>query len=141
MADYNVSLLKAADGNPMPQKYDPINNRMVPETVDVKVEYFRFQNAVTSSGIGEPFHVRDFRTINIEIHGNSTSRLVRFVGVQGSGIRRPIMGVRLSDLKLDSQTTGTGELWQLDLSGLNLLYIEVDEVAGGTVTVEGRAVV
>ncbi|WP_338465078.1 hypothetical protein [Shouchella rhizosphaerae] len=140
MAFNTKPLLTDSGGNLVPQTYNPLHDRWEVLT-DVKVEYFKFQDSVTAPGVGEPFHVRDFKKMNIEIHGNSTSRLIRFMGSQGSGIRRPVMAARLSDLHLDTQTYGTGELWQIDLTGLNTLFIDVVEVTGGTVTVEGRAVV
>lgn len=49
--------------------------------------------------------------------------------------------VRLSDMLLSTQTTNLNEVWQFDATGLVNFRVRLSDVAGGNVTVKGRAVV
>lgn len=98
------------------------------------------QNSVSEIGDGNLFEVGSFKTITIEISGTSTSRTVIFEGSSVSGTYYAIQGVRLSDLSTASQTTGTGELWQFDVTGLVNFRARLSSVTGGVVDVKGKAV-
>jgi hypothetical protein len=50
------------------------------------------------------------------------------------------MGVRLSDLATGINTTGTAEYWQFDVTGVYQVVMDLTAVAGGNVSVKGRAV-
>ena len=78
--------------------------------------------------------------LTVEIYGTSTARTIAFIGRGPSGTDRAIMGVRLSDLSTATSTTGTGELWQFDITGLTAVFCDLQVVAGGNVTIKGRAV-
>ncbi|WP_257967863.1 hypothetical protein [Peribacillus deserti] len=41
---------------------------------------------------------------------------------------------------MDTQTTGTGELWSFEITGLASVRARVSAVAGGNVTVKGKGV-
>lgn len=81
------------------------------------------------------------KTITIEIYGTSASRTINFQGKGPSGTARTLMGTRISDLAVASSTTTTGEIWQFDVTGLVSFITDLTAVAGGSVTVKGRAVV
>lgn len=98
------------------------------------------QDAVSAIGNGNPFSVGSFHTITLEIFGTSTSRTIVFEGCGSSGTFYPIQGVKLNDLSTGSQTTGTGEIWQFDITGLEVFRARVSAVSGGNVTVKGKAV-
>lgn len=57
-----------------------------------------------------------------------------------SGADIPLMGVNLSTLATAISTTGTGELWQFDITGLSKVFMDLTAVATGPVTVKGKAV-
>lgn len=97
------------------------------------------KDAVVASD-GKEAIVFDAKTLTIEIYGTSTSRTIAFIGRGPSGTDRAIMGVRLSDLATAVSTTGTGELWQFDVTGLVSVFCDLQAVAGGNVSVKGRMV-
>ena len=99
-----------------------------------------FQDAATGTGNGTEFSVGAYRTLTIEIYGTSTSRSVTFYGKSKSGTLRALMGVRVSDFATATSTTGTGEIWQFDITGLDYVVMDLTAVAGGNVSVKGRAV-
>lgn len=105
-----------------------------------KVVEHTFHDAATEISIGAPFDVSGYKTLTIEIYGSSTGRTISFIGRGLSGEDRYIAGVKLSDLSLATGTTGTGELWQFDTTGLVAVIMDLSIIAGGDVTVKGRAV-
>jgi hypothetical protein len=50
------------------------------------------------------------------------------------------MGIKVSDLSTGVSTTGTGEVWQFDVTGLEEVIMDLTAVSGGNVSVKGRAV-
>jgi hypothetical protein len=101
---------------------------------------FTFHNAATAAADGNSFPVGRYRTLTVEIYGTSATRTVAFMGVGPSGAAYAISGVKLSDLTTGTTTTGTGELWQFDITGLSQVIMDLTAVAGGNVTVKGKAV-
>jgi hypothetical protein len=99
-----------------------------------------FQDTATTTGNGTAFEVGAYKTLTIEIYGTSSSRTVTFYGKSESGTLRAITGIKLSDFTTATSTTGTGELWQFDITGLKYVVIDLTAVAGGNVSVKGRAV-
>jgi hypothetical protein len=109
----------------------PMTNSIIPVT---------FHNAATTAADGDAFTVGAYKTLNIEIYGTSTTRTVAFMGVGPSGTAYAISGVKLFDLTTGTSTTGTGELWQFDITGLTQVIMDITAVTGGNVTVKGKAV-
>jgi len=105
------------------------------KTIDVTL-----QDAATTAGNGTPFTVGAYKTLTIEINGTSTSRTVVFEGASTSGTYYPIQGVKLSDLSMATQTTGNGEVWTFEVTGLNTFRARISAVGGGSVTIKGKAV-
>ncbi|AHF10362.1 MULTISPECIES: hypothetical protein [Dehalobacter] len=99
-----------------------------------------FHNAAIVAADGTILTVGGYKTLTVEIYGTSTSRTIAFIGRGPSGTDRAIMGVRLSDLSTGSSTTGTGEIWQFDITGLSSVFVDLQAVAGGNVTAKGRVV-
>lgn len=97
-----------------------------------------FHNAATVAANGAAAVVAGYKTLTIEIYGTSTSRTITFYGKSASGTLRAISGVKLSDLSIATNTTGTAEIWVFDVSGLESVTIDLTAVAGGNVTVKGR---
>jgi hypothetical protein len=85
-------------------------------------------------------NVGNHKTFTVEVYGTSTSRLVNFSAIGVSGNPYPLSGVRLSDLTVATSTTGSGEIWQFEVAGLDFIKIDVASVAGGNVSVKGRFV-
>ncbi|GAA3408422.1 hypothetical protein ACFFNY_13015 [Paenibacillus hodogayensis] len=100
-----------------------------------------FHDGVAAAGTGTIFNVGGYKTLTIEITGTSTSRTIVFEGASVGGTYYPVMGIRMSDMFLSTQTTGSSELWQFDATGLVNFRARLSAVAGGNVTVKGRAVV
>jgi hypothetical protein len=103
-----------------------------------------FQDAIAAAGDGTALEVtsstKSYKTITLEITGTSTSRTVVFEGSSASGAWYPIQGVKLSNLAMGTQTTGNNEVWQFEVTGLASFRTRVSAVAGGNVTVKGKAV-
>jgi hypothetical protein len=101
-----------------------------------------FHNAVIDPVDGAVFVVGNHKTLSIEIYGTSSSRTVEFLAIDFSGTARPLVGIKTSDvaLPLGIGTTGTGERWQFDITGLASAIMRLAAVAGGNVTIKGKAV-
>jgi hypothetical protein len=99
-----------------------------------------FHDAVTVAGNGASFEVGSYKTLTVEIYGTSTTRTVTFYGKGPSGTLIALMGIKVSDLSTGVSTTGTGEVWQFDVTGLEEVIMDLTAVSGGNVSVKGRAV-
>lgn len=97
------------------------------------------QDNASAIGVGNPFAVGAYKAITVEISGNSTSRTIVFQGMGPSSTPINIMGTKLNDNSSAFQTTGTGELWRFNVTGLTLFQANVTAIAGGTVSVSGTA--
>lgn len=107
-----------------------------------KSEYkdFVFHNAATTAADGNMLTVEFYKILTVEIYGTSGSRTVAFIGRGASGTDRAITGIKLSDLSTAISTTGTGEIWQFDITGLTKVFMDLQAVSGGNVTIKGRAI-
>ncbi|WP_198297617.1 hypothetical protein [Domibacillus aminovorans] len=113
---------------------------VVVENVQSKTQEVTFHDAVTSADEGTPFTVGAYKTLTVEIYGSATARTVTFFAVSASGIKRPLQGINLETLAFASSTTGIGEIWSFDITGLESVYVEISSISGGNLTVKGRAV-
>lgn len=99
------------------------------------------QDAATVTGNGTPLDVGSTKTLTIEITGTSTSRTIIFEASSISGTYYQIKGQQLSpSSSYWTQTTGNNEVWQFDVTGLAFFRAKLYAVAGGSVTIKGRAV-
>lgn len=99
-----------------------------------------FHDASTSMGNGNVFYNTGCKTLTIEIYGTSSTRTVTFYCKCFSGTSRAIQGVKISDFSTGVNTTGTGEVWQFDITGIDQIIMDLTAVSGGNVTIKGRAV-
>lgn len=119
-------------------KIDAIITNGIP-LAESKVKEHTFHHETAAAAEGAAFVVGGYKVLTVEIYGTSTERAVVFMGGGPSGEARYIAGVKLSDLSLATSTTGNEELWQFDITGLCSVNMEITSVAGGNVTVKGRA--
>lgn len=106
---------------------------------------FTFHNGATATAIGNELKVDYWRTLTVEFFGSSTNtaRTFSFYGKGRSGTKRLIPGVKMSgdtDYTLATSTTGTGEIWQFDITGLESVTMELDSITGGNISVLGKLV-
>lgn len=99
-----------------------------------------FQDASATTGNGIEFFVDGEKSLTIEIYGTSTSRTVTFYAKSASGTVRALKGLKMSDWTSDTSTTGTGEIWQFDITGLYSVIMDLTAVSGGNVSIKGRAI-
>jgi hypothetical protein len=106
-----------------------------------------FQNGASSAANGTALKQNDafqYKTLTVEIYGTeeNTARTVTFYCKGASGTLRPLAGTKISaaPLSVAVSTTGTGEVWQFDITGLSEVIMDLTAITGGTVTVKGRAV-
>jgi hypothetical protein len=98
------------------------------------------QDTISTVGDGTAFTVGSFKTLNIKIVGTSTSRTVAFEVAGFDGVYEPLQGMKTSDFSMATQTTGNNESWQFDVTGFVSFRARIVNIAGGYVTVKGRAV-
>lgn len=104
------------------------------------VQDITLQNGATATGIGTSFNVGYFKTLNIKITGTNTSRTIVFEAAGFDNVFEPIQGVRPKDYIMDSKTTENNESWQFDVTGFSSFRTRIEAIAGGNVTIKGRAV-
>ena len=99
-----------------------------------------FHDAAVVGAGGTILTVGGNKTLTVEIYGTSTSRTVAFKARGPSGADVALMGVNLTTNASAISTTGTGEFWQFDITGLTSVLMDLTAVAGGNVSVKGKAV-
>jgi hypothetical protein len=141
------NIITDAGNKPIPQYYNPgadafeaVHGSGGALAVQLGVTTVTFHSAQTVDADGQEFTVGSYKILTVEISGTSASRTVEFKGAGPSGTFTPITGVRLSDFSTATKTVGTGELWQFDVTGLDKVIMDLTAVAGGNVTVAGKAV-
>jgi hypothetical protein len=100
-----------------------------------------FHDGATVAADGTAFTVGYHKTLVVEITRTAGSSTVAFMGEGPSGADIALMGVNLTTLGTAISTTGTGELWQFDITGLTKVFMGLTAVVTGPVTVKGRAVI
>ncbi len=141
MSYKDKNLLIDNSGKPIPQIWDERVGDFVPATNENNVQIVNFHDGTSSASEGVALNVGGFKTLTIEIYGSSTSRTIEFKATSVTGNKHALSGVNLSDWTMESSTTGTNEIWQFDVTGLEQVTIEVTAISGGDVTVKGKAVV
>lgn len=94
----------------------------------------------SSPGEGLALYLGVAKNVNIKIAGTSTSRKLLFEVAGFDGEYEPIQGYRPKDGIMASETTENGESWQFDVTGFIYFRVRVESIAGGYVTIKGRAV-
>ena len=98
-------------------------------------EFLAFDQA-TATGT-KRIGLRGFDTVEIEVYGTATSATVKFKGAGKSGVDRDRMGVNMADFST-ALSAGMGQVFQLNIGGLDSLLLEVSAVSGGNVSVNVR---
>lgn len=125
-ANIQINNTDVSNTNPV-----PINNNYIAVT---------FQDAATPTGDGTPFVVGAYKILTVEIYGTSTTRTVTFYGKSKSGTLRALKGLNLSTWNSATSTTGSGEIWQFDITGLDYVIMNLTAVSGGNVSIKGNAI-
>jgi len=103
-----------------------------------------FHDAATVVGNGKFLDVKYFKTLTVETFSSvaNSARTITFYSKGPSGVLKAIAGVKVSAAPLTTavSTTGTGETWQFDVTGLHKVYMDLTAITDGTVSVHGRAV-
>lgn len=156
MAAIDKELVKAKGGVIAPQHYNATTdsyeavqgaNGASFVTIKNPVSDVTLQNAVTAIGNGTKFSPTDGNYIlTFEIVGTSTSRTVAFEIAGPSGTYVPCTGFNVTDPKrFSTETTGGNntvpESWQVEVPAGYSFRTRVSAVAGGNVTVKGKAVI
>lgn len=128
--DHKTSARKDTDGRPV---------------TDVEIKGARVQDVVlqdnaTAVGTGAPFVVGAAKTLTLEVTGTATSSTIMFEAASVGGAFYPIQGVKTSNFDMQSQTTGKNEVWSFDVTGQVTFRARVSAIAGGNVSVKGKAV-
>ena len=102
-----------------------------------------FHDASSTTGNGTALQVKGRTTLTVEVYsaGGNSARTVTFYGKSKSGTLRLIPGVKLSgdtNFTMATSTTGTGEIWQFDTTGLDYVVMDLTAITSGTVTVKGE---
>lgn len=98
-------------------------------------EFLLFDKA-TSTG-SKRLGIRGFDTVEVEIYGTATSATVAFKGASKSGIDRDRMGLNMADFST-GVIAGMGQVWQLNIGGLDSLLLDLTALSGGNVSVNVR---
>lgn len=111
-------------------------------------DYFVFQDQATLNNDGNEWIVEQelsnlavlsSDTIVIDINGTATSGTTYFeLKVTPDGDYYPTAGVRTSDFKLATNTTGINEAWMFDVSSYYSFRCRVNDVSGGYITIKSR---
>lgn len=102
--------------------------------------YVVFHDGSSATGTGVILPVEEYRSLTIEIWGDSASRTIDFKGIGLSGSPASLTGVRTSDFSTGTSTNGSGEIWQFDVTGLEKVYFNLSAVSGGKVYIKGKIV-
>lgn len=104
------------------------------------VDNMTFHDTITTTGNGLEYNI-DIKDKNevltIYTSGTSSSRTIVFEHSQDKVTWLPIVLVNLGTLATATQTTGIGESWQLQTTGLMYFRTRVSVIAGGNLTVKG----
>lgn len=155
MSAANQPLKKAGGGIVAPQHYNPITgdyevtqgaNGASFVSIKNPPEDVTLQDASTASGNGTTFAPIDGNyTLTFEITGTSTSRTIVFELAGPSGQYMPITAFSVNDpTKFGQQTSGgsnsSPESWQVVVPAGYAFRARISVIAGGDVTVKGKAV-
>lgn len=127
--EHRTSARKGEDGKPITD-------------VNIKssdMREFTLHNTTITNSNGTEFTIDYSKTLTVEISGTATSHKLVFEGCSISGTWYPIQGVRLADFAMATETTTKGEVWQFEVTGLSKFRARLATIAGGNISVRGRA--
>jgi len=104
-----------------------------------------FHNAVTTTGDGVTLpivcdHSPD-AVVVIAITGTATASTVNFKGLDGNGKYTDLYCTNLTTGTGAIQTTGTDEIWRVNVAGLEGVRCNISAVSGGSLTITGKLII
>lgn len=100
---------------------------------------FVFHEKSASPSDGEPFEVKHYQKLAISITGTSTSRKISFVGLTNDDQEIELGGTQLSDYRIATGTEGINEAWEFPIFPFKKVFIKLEDVTDGDVSVFGEA--
>lgn len=100
---------------------------------------FTFHNESIAINAGNSFTVGTYKMLTVNIYGTSATRTVNFKCTSFSGLPIDIQGVKVGTSTTAITTEATSEVWQFGIEGLHTIFFGLSAVAGGNVTIKGRA--
>jgi hypothetical protein len=115
----------------------PVTDMAIKERYYVDVT---LHNELSVTGSGTAFEIGGFSTLNLKITGANTSRTVIFEVMGTDGEYEPLAGVKAGDFEFYNTTTEKGVSFQFDVRGFVKFRARVTTLAGGPISIKGRAV-
>ncbi|WP_144534017.1 hypothetical protein [Bacillus pumilus] len=100
---------------------------------------FVFHEKSVSPSDGESLEVKHYQKLAISITGTSTSRKISFVGLTKDDQEIELGGTQLSDYRIAAGTEGINEAWEFSIFPFKKVYIKLEDVIDGNVSVFGEA--
>ncbi|MEH7760069.1 hypothetical protein V7417_05050 [Bacillus pumilus] len=100
---------------------------------------FVFHEKSVSPSDGESLEVKHYQKLAISITGTSTSRKISFVGLTKDDQEIELGGTQLSDYRIAASTEGINEAWEFSIFPFKKVYIKLEDVIDGNVSVFGEA--
>jgi len=110
--------------------------------MDIQTNTWVFQNNATTTGNGNVFKSGRNDQLTIYITSNDTSHTINFEGCDGESTPNwyPLPAVKFPELTTASSTTGTNEVWVINLANFVGIRCRISAIVGGTVKITGRVV-
>jgi phosphomannomutase len=91
---------------------------------------YTLHNAATEAADGTVIKTAGYSTLTVYVTRSAGTSTVKFWGSEDEAKTTPIalMAVNVSTNAVAVSTTGTGEAWQIDVTGIPYFYAELDAV-------------
>ncbi|MGN7324799.1 hypothetical protein ACTHPT_14115 [Bacillus altitudinis] len=100
---------------------------------------FVFHEKSVSPSDGESLEVKHYQKLAITITGTSTLRKISFIGLTNDDQEIELGGTQLSDYRIAAGTEGINEAWEFSIFPFKKVYIKLEDVIDGNVSVFGEA--
>lgn len=104
-----------------------------------------FLDEATEAGNGTELKLNKYNYDNgllmlIDVDGTSTTFVATFQAAGLNDSYSDVSAVQLSDMTATTTATSTSTLYQIDLTGLSKVRVELTSIDNGNVTVKGRLI-
>ncbi len=103
-------------------------------------KYHTFHSAATTAVDGNIMDVAGLNALSIQISGTSTAREILFKASIDTENFVDLMGMDMSTLAPSTSTTSTAKIFTFDVRGMSKVYLPIDSISGGNVTIKGLAI-